>query len=503
MQRRKELLKEPSDFQTEILKLNYEEFVEATNIREIIDREYRYVHPEEESVPENRLNEFLKFYYERRKKTSQWYKCGLKNLKFNICDCRRNRIMKNKKLQTAVIKYSHRSSQCAIESTDAQTQCDLVEPDDWDCLLSNNDERPNTTQTHKETPHKITESFTFNTAIHNFPSNLSKNVNKPINREKTIADNLKLLPYLHSSDGDDNDNGSDDDDLLVIDANTQRSAEIQRDGDERNNRMASNQSEIIRDAFQHANTQNNRPNEEISFDEIERNLQRLEQNETTYCNIKQEAEGFHSQYSNYSQDVQIIDVSPESPINISDEPNTEAFFEEMVQGGRFNYVNHMSTNDYSIIRNPVNHTAQALQSYSMPMAHTISTPANQEPLLNSSFMLLREMDNGSYERYDNLNIVAILNGTQPNANMFVNPSIVQTQNMFINPGIQVQNMAINTPIQAQNIVVNTPFQVQNMQQLSISPTTLTSTQEPTSDTSCMPSSNYGNRSKWMFISLIF
>lgn len=104
----------PSRFQQEIIDLDFDEFVDKTNIIEIIQ--------EENQTDDNDLNEKLKYYYNARLNTTEWWKCGLKNLKFKLCDCVRKTTFRNVKLQCALVKQMEQSVQCDLKMEDKSTK---------------------------------------------------------------------------------------------------------------------------------------------------------------------------------------------------------------------------------------------------------------------------------------------------------------------------------------------------------------------------------------------
>lgn len=73
----------PSDFQRKILALNYEDFITKTNIKELVQKEHQKVRNDENLVlTDAAMNPRLEFYYEYRKRTQEWHKNCIKNLKF-------------------------------------------------------------------------------------------------------------------------------------------------------------------------------------------------------------------------------------------------------------------------------------------------------------------------------------------------------------------------------------------------------------------------------------
>lgn len=84
---------EPSDFQAEILALNFDEFVEQTNIKEIVKKEH-YKDSNNFSQEDMRIK--LKYYYDFRVRTTKWHMNAIKNLQ-------RKRKAEDKAIQTEPI----------------------------------------------------------------------------------------------------------------------------------------------------------------------------------------------------------------------------------------------------------------------------------------------------------------------------------------------------------------------------------------------------------------
>lgn len=80
----------PSEFQLEILQLSFDEFISKTNIKDIIQKDYREKKNDEKvSLSDGAMHSRLEFYYDFRKRTREWHKNGIKNLKFIECECKR------------------------------------------------------------------------------------------------------------------------------------------------------------------------------------------------------------------------------------------------------------------------------------------------------------------------------------------------------------------------------------------------------------------------------
>lgn len=84
---------EPSDFQASILALNFDEFIDQTNIKEIIKKEH---YNGSDDFSQEDMQTKLKYYYDFRVQTNKWHKNAIKNLQ-------RKRKTENKAIQTEPI----------------------------------------------------------------------------------------------------------------------------------------------------------------------------------------------------------------------------------------------------------------------------------------------------------------------------------------------------------------------------------------------------------------
>lgn len=81
----------PSDFQCEIAKLSFQDFINRTNVEDIVEREFRRENNDMDvCLSDNDKHSRLEFFYNFRIQTDQWHVNGLKNLKFTECECKRN-----------------------------------------------------------------------------------------------------------------------------------------------------------------------------------------------------------------------------------------------------------------------------------------------------------------------------------------------------------------------------------------------------------------------------
>lgn len=72
--------------------MNFDEFVAETNIEEIVRKELQH---RSETIKRpataDQIDARIKLYYEKRYCVDEWWPCGLKHLKYKLCECKRNR----------------------------------------------------------------------------------------------------------------------------------------------------------------------------------------------------------------------------------------------------------------------------------------------------------------------------------------------------------------------------------------------------------------------------
>lgn len=83
---------EPNEFQAGIIAMSFDEFVAETNIDEIARKELQQ-RSERTKRPATaeQIDARIKLYYEKRYRIDEWWPCGLKHLKYKVCECKRNR----------------------------------------------------------------------------------------------------------------------------------------------------------------------------------------------------------------------------------------------------------------------------------------------------------------------------------------------------------------------------------------------------------------------------
>lgn len=82
----------PSKFQKEILELEFEDFISKTNVKDLIQEDYRKLKKDENAhLSDEAMLPRLEFYFQYRERTRDWHKNNIKNLKFIECDCKRKK----------------------------------------------------------------------------------------------------------------------------------------------------------------------------------------------------------------------------------------------------------------------------------------------------------------------------------------------------------------------------------------------------------------------------
>lgn len=104
-----------SQFERDIMALTPEAFIDETNIIEIVVAEYKRQHPGKE-ISEVGMSTGLNYFESIRYKPSKWNRTALVDLKFKICDCKRNRQFDEKSVATD-----------EVERCDIETQCSMTD----------------------------------------------------------------------------------------------------------------------------------------------------------------------------------------------------------------------------------------------------------------------------------------------------------------------------------------------------------------------------------------
>lgn len=112
---RSERSMDSNDFQKEIMAMSYETFINETNVRELVRKNFEN---KTESLTEAAMEVELKNLNEQRFYFRRYHKCMLNHLKILKCGCRRNKTFEDKCTQTNM-----------VELHDANAQCDSVEDD--------------------------------------------------------------------------------------------------------------------------------------------------------------------------------------------------------------------------------------------------------------------------------------------------------------------------------------------------------------------------------------
>lgn len=101
----------PTEFQSEILEMDIDRFIDETNIRQIASNELQR---KNEVVTNEMINVLIGLFFNRRMEVENWWSCGLKHLKYRLCECKRG-----PQIQTRNVKI-----QKDIKTRESFTQCE-------------------------------------------------------------------------------------------------------------------------------------------------------------------------------------------------------------------------------------------------------------------------------------------------------------------------------------------------------------------------------------------
>lgn len=116
-----------NDFQREVKALSYDAFVNETNIRDIVAQDFRNQFQGTKKMTDYDWN-FGLTHYERVRNNddiTEWYKTSMTNLKFKVCDCKRNKQFEDKSVATEQEVVETRAIGCATDPDDQQIELQL------------------------------------------------------------------------------------------------------------------------------------------------------------------------------------------------------------------------------------------------------------------------------------------------------------------------------------------------------------------------------------------
>lgn len=87
---------EPTEFQNEILSMEYDNFIEETNIKVIVEKNHALFKP----IADSQMQYLMERYYSLRSNWRTWSHNALRHLKFKKCECKRKTIFCDKETQT-------------------------------------------------------------------------------------------------------------------------------------------------------------------------------------------------------------------------------------------------------------------------------------------------------------------------------------------------------------------------------------------------------------------
>lgn len=140
---------EPNDFQKEIMSLNYEAFINETNVKELV-RKNLEKNETEPLIDDATMESELKKLNEQRYHFKRYHKSLLNQLKFLTCECRRKKTFDDKWTQTDTVR-----------SQDAVSQSNLIKGSTNEITVSTQDDQSHASCQSKLsmlTVHEINES---------------------------------------------------------------------------------------------------------------------------------------------------------------------------------------------------------------------------------------------------------------------------------------------------------------------------------------------------------
>lgn len=106
---------EPSEFQKEIIAMDFDTFVRETNVEQLVEKDFNEQFQGRKKFEKTHLEFGLNRYDELRMHPRRWHKNSLKNLKYKTCDCRRNKTFADKSIQTMQPMVQDAFVQCSAE----------------------------------------------------------------------------------------------------------------------------------------------------------------------------------------------------------------------------------------------------------------------------------------------------------------------------------------------------------------------------------------------------
>lgn len=100
---------QPNDFQKEIMAMDFEKFINQTNVKELVRKRYE---TDAEPLTEAIMDTELKRLYDERYNVKRFYTGLLNHLKILQCECQRNKTFKDKWTQTDVVRTQDDHAQC-------------------------------------------------------------------------------------------------------------------------------------------------------------------------------------------------------------------------------------------------------------------------------------------------------------------------------------------------------------------------------------------------------
>ncbi|XP_055295620.1 uncharacterized protein LOC129565137 [Sitodiplosis mosellana] len=111
---KKRVVPEPSDFQREIIAMSYDDFVEKTNVAQLVATDFARQFNGTKEMEPSHMDWGLKEYDRLRNLYEKWHVNSLKNLKFKECECKRKKTFADKATHTDDAEVQDMGIQCSL-----------------------------------------------------------------------------------------------------------------------------------------------------------------------------------------------------------------------------------------------------------------------------------------------------------------------------------------------------------------------------------------------------
>lgn len=143
---------EPTEFQKEVMAMDFETFVNETNVKDLVIMEFNKQFKGKRIMTQSDIQFGLKHFDNIRTKVDKWGKT-LQYLKYKKCECQRKRKFADKWTQTDAADVKHADSQCSL--MDFKVNDELKEPEQCEEIHNIKRSKTDTLTVHEITDNQI------------------------------------------------------------------------------------------------------------------------------------------------------------------------------------------------------------------------------------------------------------------------------------------------------------------------------------------------------------